>query len=214
MLLMIIAIIIGMAKPSLVIRWGTASAKTRKNVLKIYLIGIVICFAGALIVTPPKTTTPSPKATTSAAAVTEKKETPAPAISAEPQKEKERTTDELLAENKKLLEEMKPKKEELKIHVNKALSGYGISQVDPSVTSRDVFSITFNLAASGSDPETAKVLGAEVIQKLIGSAPPYNIDSYYIMVMNKQAPIGMVSYIAETGIYSFMVKGKSQQFTP
>lgn len=132
----------------------------------------------------------------------------------EPEKSQERTTAELLAENQKLLDEMKPKKEELKGHVNRSLSGYSISQVDPSVTSRDIFSLTFNLDAAGSDSETAKALGAEVIQKLIDSAPPYSIDSYYIMVMNKQAPIGMVSYIAETGIYSFMIKGKSQQFIP
>ena len=40
----VIALIIGVIKPQLVIRWGDIQKRNRKNVLKYYGIGLVVSF--------------------------------------------------------------------------------------------------------------------------------------------------------------------------
>ena len=95
-LLSFLALVIGLIKPTLVIKWGTQEEKKRKNVLKYYGLGLVVSFILFGI------TSPNEETATTTAKTTEKKEKE---LTAEEKAAKEKAAAEKAAAEQKAAEE-------------------------------------------------------------------------------------------------------------
>lgn len=124
------------------------------------------------------------------------------------------TEEKFLDDNEKILNEMKPKKEELKKHVANVMKGYKIDNIDSSIVDRDLFDVSFDIDNKPNDIQSAKSIGTKAIQHLLNSNPPQKIESISVMITNNQRPVGLVRYITENGGYLFMHDGKNESFNP
>lgn len=125
-----------------------------------------------------------------------------------------KSNDDFLKKNDELIKEMAPHRKEMKDTMINALKGYDVKVNDPALSKRDVFSLDCELNTSSSSEENAKTISVEVINKLRNTKFPYSVDSYTVVVMNKQSPVAMISYSPDFDKFYIAKNGQHKEFTP
>ena len=114
----------------------------------------------------------------------------------------EKSLEEILAENKKELQQVEPQRQETEDHVLAVLTDYNITSpknVIVSDTNGPIFSISIETKSStSSDEEHAKAEGIAIINKLLSSNMPYTIDKYDVIISAKVgSPLAWIVYVHE-----------------
>lgn len=131
----------------------------------------------------------------------------------------EKSLEEILAENKKELQQVEPQRQETEDHVLAVLTDYNITSpknVIVSDTNGPIFSISIETKSStSSDEEHAKAEGIAIINKLLSSNMPYTIDKYDVIISDKVgSPLAWIVYAPENKTFSLLKDGKLEQIQP
>lgn len=105
----------------------------------------------------------------------------------------------LLSENERLLKEMEPKKEELKAYIISKIPSELQDEkwffVEANLSIPDAFSISIQIDIHSNDKEYAKSLAESLCEAF--DNPPYTIDSYDFMMVNKGASVAWLMKSSE-----------------
>lgn len=103
-LVCMVALVVGMIKPNLVIRWGAEEKKDRKSVIAYYLVGLIVCFIGFGVSSDAQEASASEpvqtESSTSQVAETPKVEESKPEVKEEPAKEEVKAEEPIVEEVK------------------------------------------------------------------------------------------------------------------
>ena len=122
----------------------------------------------------------------------------------------EKSMKEILAENEKLLKEMQPKKDA--IDKNTAAALPNAKNISATVSSRDVFDISFDIDVPGADITQARIAAVNAIQTALSANAEYTISMVSVVVTSQNAPGCIVAY--SDGSYVSVIDGKREPFTP
>lgn len=126
-----------------------------------------------------------------------------------PAQSESKTAEDIIAENQKLLDEMQPIKEEILAYIPQIIPADNVadlSQIDVTVSARDVFGAYIPLDAKTDDLEQIKSIIGKIWDDL--AASEYAFDQISFEVYNGDALWGIISRSDADTEYSIMKDGE------
>lgn len=112
-------------------------------------------------------------------------------------------------------------RQEMEKALKKALSNYKFAENQTHVSlsrvtdDKLIFSIMPEIIIDDIDENQASTEGIKIIQTLLNSKLPYDVDSYYITIRDsKHHPFGSVTYSPDFDKYTYINNGKQIELNP